>query len=309
MKFVPERASRFVSRQGLKISKNSPTILLVTGIAGVVGTTVLASRATLKVQADIDEARTQLDSWAYTVDQNRAQGQNVPEDIARKKRVEIYTVTAVRITKAYAPAVVLGIVSVGCLVQGHRILNDRYSNLATAYVALQESFVAYRKRVSGEVGEEREKELYYDGQNQTFIEVGPNGPKKKNAMVRGLAGGSIYAKIFDENNPNWRTTPEYNVMFLRQVENFCNTKLRLDGHLFLNRVYEELGMDDTEEGAVCGWLYEKGVGDSHVDFGIWGDDRKQHLLDFMVGNEGAIMLDFNVAGPIHKLLGLQKVRG
>lgn len=311
MKFVPARASRFVSRQKLKINMHSPTLLLGAGIAGVVGTTILASRATLKAQPVFEATHLELEEIAYNADKVLDEtGLRVPDSQLRKQRVAVYTDTAVQLTKMYGPSVILGGISIACLVQSHRILSDRYSSMATAYVALQETFDRYRNRVRGELGEEKERDLYYNGQEHILIEPGPNGPKKSKIRTFGDGGGSPYARLFsNETSSEWKDTPEYNVMFLRQVEKHCNDRLKRDGHLFLNRVYEELGLDDTGLGARVGWLYERGHGDDFVDFGIFSNDMKSRLLDFMVGNEGEIYVDFNVVGPIDHLLTLQKVKG
>jgi hypothetical protein len=305
MKFVPARASRFVMRQKLKIDSNSPTILLVAGITGVVGTTVLASRATLKAQPVLEAAENELNEIEYQAHKNPRE---FPESVQRKQRVHVYVRTVGQLGKLYGPSIVLGGISISCLVGSHKILQDRYSNMAAAYVALGETMDAYRKRVRAEIGDDKERDLFYAGKDVTYIEPGPNGPKKKTERTFGTEGGSPFARLFSqETSTEWKNTPEFNVMFLRQVEKHCNVLLRDRGHLFLNRVYEELGLEDTEAGAVCGWLYERGTGDDYVDFGIWGDSMRDRLTDFMIGNEGEIFLDFNCDGPIHKLLSLPKV--
>jgi hypothetical protein len=310
MKFVPERASRFVGRQKLKMQTNSPTILLGVGITGVIATTVLASRATLKAQPVMEATTLELDRIEYESEQPGYIKNPDPRAIAaaaRKQRMGVYTTTAVQLTKLYAPAVVVGSLSVACLVKGHNIQQERYSALSAAYVGLQETFDRYRKRIREEVGEERERELYYDVEEVSMIENGPNGPKKVKKKVVGPDGAGPYARFFGPDNENWKTTPEYNTMWLRQVESYLNTKLRTDGHLFLNRAYEELGIPDSEEGAVVGWLYERGTGDNVVDFGIWDETERDRMYDFMVGNTSEILIDFNVDGPIHKKLKLPKV--
>ena len=107
----------------------------------------------------------------------------------------------------------------------------------------------------------------------------------------------LYAKFFDESNKNWERKPEYNIMFLKSVQQQLNDQLRARGHLFLNEAYDALGMDRTQAGAVVGWLY-KGSGDGYVDFGIMDPNRDMQLLDFVTGREGSILVDFNVDGNI-----------
>ena len=48
--------SRTFTRAGLKLKKHSPEILLVTGVVGVVTSSVMACKATLKVTEVIDGA-------------------------------------------------------------------------------------------------------------------------------------------------------------------------------------------------------------------------------------------------------------
>ena len=92
-------------------------------------------------------------------------------------------------------------------------------------------------------------------------------------------------------------------MFLRRQQDYANEKLRSKGHLFLNEVYDMLGIHRTKAGNVVGWIYDEKnpVGDNYVDFGIY-DIHKEQNRDFVNGIERSILLDFNVDGPILDLI-------
>ena len=109
---------------------------------------------------------------------------------------------------------------------------------------------------------------------------------------------SQYAKFFDESCPDWTRNSEYNLMFLSLTEQKATAKLVSQGYLFLNDVYDMLGISRTKAGAVVGWIYDKEnpdhVGDNYVDFGIY--DAKSRR--FVNGYETTILLDFNVDGLI-----------
>ena len=110
---------------------------------------------------------------------------------------------------------------------------------------------------------------------------------------------SQYAKIFDDTCIGWTKDPEYNMFFLKGQQNYCNEKLKMNGHLFLNEVYTILGMPRTKAGAVVGWVYDEKnpIGDNFVDFGIYGIyDDVNH--DFVNGYKNTVLLDFNVDGNI-----------
>lgn len=116
--------------------------------------------------------------------------------------------------------------------------------------------------------------------------------------------GSKYARFFDESCPSWNTNPERNLMFLRMQEQWANDLLKSRGHLFLNEVYDILGIARSREGQVVGWIYDENnpTGDNYVDFGI-GKFNKSNLKIVDKVNKTGILLDFNVDGDILKCLG------
>lgn len=72
--------------------------------------------------------------------------------------------------------------------------------------------------------------------------------------------------IFDKDNMNWSQQPEYNLLFLRMQQNYANDVLTRRGHVFLNDVYDLLGIRRTPDGAIGGWLF--GVNGGFIDFGL-----------------------------------------
>ena len=108
---------------------------------------------------------------------------------------------------------------------------------------------------------------------------------------------SQYARFFDETSPYWTKDSEYNVFYLLAQQNYANEKLKAHGHLFLNDVYEMLGIPKSKAGQVVGWIYDKKnpFADSYVDFGIYKTDKN---AKFVNGFEKTILLDFNVDGAI-----------
>ena len=84
-----------------------------------------------------------------------------PED-AKKDLTVNYTQTAMKIAKLYAPAVILGSASLGCLLASNDILRKRNAALSAAYMTVDKSFKEYRSRVAERFGEEVEKEIRYN---------------------------------------------------------------------------------------------------------------------------------------------------
>jgi uncharacterized protein DUF6353 len=279
------------ARQVLVARKHSPTILFAAGVIGVVGTVVLASRATLKLedvlldaQEDLDKAKN-LEHTSYS------------EEDRRNDVVIIYVQTAAKLIRMYAPAVVLGGLSITALTGSHMILNRRNTALMAAYAVLDKGFREYRQRVVENLGVEKDREFRYGGEERTIVFEGEHGPET--TVVKDVISGapSIYARVFDQACSSWSPSPGYNQMFIQCQQNYANDRLRAVGHLFLNEVYDMLGMPRSKEGAVVGWL----IGcdsDNYVDFGVFEGDRYSGMR-FVKGDTNAIWLDFNVDGVIY----------
>ena len=177
---------------------------------------------------------------------------------------------------------------------------------ASAYSTLDQSFKKYKERVAERFGEDVEKEIRYGlaAKEVEKIVEGKDGKEKKvkeTVMVADCPYEvSPYAKFFDETCINWSKDADQNLMFLRQQEQYANNRLVARGHLTLNEVYEALGIPETNDGMVIGWVYRPGDNAyaNHVDFGIYNIHRKSNR-EFVNGYERSILLDFNPDGNIY----------
>lgn len=301
------KTSMAMGRTGMKIRKVSPEILIGVGIASVVGGGILACKATLKVDDILDETKDDLDKIhrvKEVVDSGEAlpNGDTYTDNDYRKDLTVVYSRTAGKMLKIYWPALTLGAVGILSILSGYNILNTRYVAAAAAYTAVDSAYSEYRKRVVGELGEEMDRHFRYGTEKAGEIEVttiDENGEvkthKEKDKEVISGLGYSEYARFFDSASEHWQKSPEYNLLFLKQQQQYANDLLQTRGHIFLNEVYDMLGLPRTSAGAVVGWV--KGYGDDYVDFGMY-DYTREVVRDFVNGYESVILLDFNVDGII-----------
>lgn len=291
--YVPKAVSSTVGRQLLLGQKHSPIIMFSAGVVGMVATTVLASRATLRVYTVLEEAQAEL----HTVHEAVETVENYTEELEERDRTIVRVQTGIKLAKLYAPAIGVGLISIGLLTGSHVVLTRRNAGLIAAYGVMEKSFAEYRKRVADEYGTDKERDLYYSGEDRVVKE---NGKDKVVRTADTNRTHSPYGRIFHEGNKEWQGVPEYNLIFLKAQQNYLNDLLRTRGHVFLNDVYDALGFDRTREGSVVGWLKDPkpGEGDGYIDFGVFGDDINERVFDFVIGRESAIVLDFNVDGTI-----------
>lgn len=295
--------SRTFNNLCFKARKHSPEILVAAGVIGTVATTIVACRATTKASAIISEAKTSLDA-IHDCMANEALADKYTKEDSRKDLTMVYTKTAVEFGKLYAPTVILGAASISCILASHNILRKRNAAIAAAYATVEKGYKEYRGRVIERFGEVVDRELKYNIKakeiEETVInEKGEEEVVKKTVEVVDIDGYSEYARFFDESSPYWEKDSEYNLMFLRAEQNYANDRLRANGRVFLNEVYERLGIEKTKAGQVVGWVYDpdNGDGDNYIDFGIY-DCRRDRARAFVNGYERCILLDFNVDGNI-----------
>lgn len=291
-------------RIGFKIKKASPEIMVVAGVVGVVTSTVMACKATTKVNDILEETRKQVDDVHNVLDSDVVSADEYTNDDAKKDLAIIYTQTGVKLIKLYAPSVLVGALSITGILASHKILKKRNVALTAAYATIDRSFKEYRGRVVERFGKDLDRELRYNIKAQEIEEKtvdkdGNETIEKKTVSVVDPNMYSDYARIFDNGSMGWTKDPEYNLMFLKLQQNQANDRLRAQGYLFLNDVYDMLGIPRTKAGQIVGWIYDKEnpVGDNFVDFGIY-DIYNEKACDFVNGRERSIVLDFNVDGNI-----------
>ena len=304
---MKEKMIRMYNDSKNMVQKHSPEILAGVGVVGVVASTVMACKATMKLNDILEESKETRDKIREVESNPRYEEQYSHED-AKKDLTINYTQTGLKIAKLYAPAVILGSASLGCLLASNDILRKRNAALSAAYMTVDKSFKEYRSRVAERFGEEVEKEIRYNikAEEVTSTVVAEDGSETTvTETVKTMDPNlySDYAKFFDEASPYWQKDPEYNFMFLKSQQQYANDLLKARGRLFLNEVYEMLGIDKTKAGQIVGWVYnpENPIGDNFVDFGIF-DMSKERVRAFVNGYEPNILLDFNVDGDVWSLM-------
>ena len=288
--------SNAAGRTGLQIQKHSPEILMGVGVASFIGTIILACKATTHAEEILDRHNKQIE------DANAAAEVAELDDNydVRKEKIVVYSHTATDFAKLYGPSIALGALSLGCFLKAYNIVNNRYLGAVAAYNVVSGAFDAYRARVKEELGDTYDRHFRY-GTEIEEIEVtetdekGKTKTKKEKVEVIDRNGVSVYAKFFDKSCPEWDENAMYNLKWLRANETAANDILNARGHIFLNEVYDMIGLPHTPEGAVAGWV--KGQGDGYVDFGLY-DPSNESARRFVNGEDNVVLLDFNVDGII-----------
>lgn len=306
------KVNEALSKLSVQIKKNSPAILVSVGVVGVIASAVMACKATTKVEDILAESKESIKT-IHEASNNKelVESGKYTEKDSKKDLTIVYTKTGISLIKLYAPSVLLGALSIGSILASHKILNQRNLAISSAYAIVDKSFKEYRKRVKERYGEEVEHEIRHNIKAEVVEKttVDENGEEKKETETIKYTDNhydqvSEHARFFDETSEYFTGDSNYNLAFLKQQERYANDKLRVNKVLFLNEVYDMLGLPRSRAGQVVGWVYDKNSedgNDGYVDFGLTDVNRKG-VREFVNGYEQCILLDFNVDGIVYDKL-------
>lgn len=304
---IMTKVNRSLYKAGFKFKKHSPEILVVAGVVGIVASTVMACKATMKVNDIVEEAKDNIDTIHDCVGKGlcTSDGEEYTQEVANKDLAIVYVQTGWKFVKLYGPSVALGVASIGCMIGSNQILRKRNVALAAAFKAVDTSYREYRGRLIDRFGKDLDRELRFGIKakevEETVVDEDGNETTvtKTVEVIDPNVTHSIYSIVFCEGNTGWTKNAELNKVFLIQQQNYANDKLRLNGILTLNEVYGMLGAPTTAYGQIAGWVYTEdcSAGDNFVDFGIF-DINNGKACDFVNGFERSVILDFNCIGNV-----------
>lgn len=282
-----------------RISKHAPTILSITASAGVIATGYLAWKAGTRFEdvegRDWDRRKECLKNADTIPDED------VPK-IERKNRI-LFILDTVR---TVAPAAIVGAATITMIYFSNSISKKRLAAMGAAYATLQTAFDGYKRTMVEALGKESvdkilKPKLPNVGKSAEEILSSDNKSDAANvadAVVNSLKALSPYARIIaEESSTCWDPNEDYTSQNLAAVQLWANRRLERKGHLFLNEVFDQLGLSRTREGAVVGWL-KNGEGDNYVSFGDFDASIYRVPSDDYTRVDSNFIVDFNVDGVI-----------
>lgn len=282
-----------------RISKHAPTILSITASAGVIATGYLAWKAGTRFEdvegRDWDRRKECLRNADTIPDED------VPK-IERKNRI-LFILDTVR---TVAPAAIVGAATITMIYFSNSISKKRLAAMGAAYATLQTAFDGYKRTMVEALGKESvdkilKSKLPNVGKSAEEILSSDNKSDAANvsdAVVNSLKALSPYARIIaEESSTCWDPNEDYTSQNIAAVQLWANRRLERKGHLFLNEVFDQLGLSRTREGAVVGWL-KNGEGDNYVSFGDFDASIYRVPSDDYTRIDSNFIVDFNVDGVI-----------
>lgn len=263
LKNIAESLKKTARITKLKLKKHAPTIMIVAGAAGTIAGTVMACRATLKLDSTLDDIKNNIDEVKAN------------EKLTEKERKNELTKTYIRggmaMAKLYGPAVLIIGSSIGLNVGSHVIMKKRYGMAVAAATAIKANFDEYRNYIREKYGEQAD----FDAEHAVKEEEVKTGKNKKEMITVEIDPTELESRIgfyFDQTCLEHSMDGDYDYTFIQARQAEANKILRLNGYLTYNKVRDMLGKAKTKWGDLVGWVYDaelNGTGDvGFVDFRV-----------------------------------------
>lgn len=231
--------SKAVKNAKTSMSKHSPEILTGIGIAGMIGTTIVAVRATPKALKLLEAEK----------------------ELKNENGEELSKADIVRTTwKCYIPAAVTGTVSIICLIGASSVNHKRNAALVTAYTISETAFSEYRDKVIESIGEKKEREIRDEVAKDKIAKNPVKNcevfvTEKGNTLCYDAISGRYFRSDIDK---------------IKKAENELNHRLISEMYIALNEFYYEVGLPGTKMGDELGW---------NIDGGLIGLDFSSQLTE------------------------------
>ena len=211
------------------------------GIGLVLGGTVLACRATLKVNMASEEHKKFVDD----VKANCAEMQLTPKE-TRKEVMKAYRHVTASYVRQYWPAVGLIGGGIGLILRAHNIEVAKNEMLMTAYIGLEQFVNKYRKAVADRYGVEAERDIMAEAKERFASEHIIDG--KDSVFVNGSY------LLFNENCTDYeKNNPYNNEHVIRNGEDELNRRYREGRRVYINEVMRCFGHPEVKNGWKWCW--------------------------------------------------------
>lgn len=247
--------------------KHSPEILTGIGIAGMVTTTVLAVKATPKALELIEEEKKRQNEEIF--EKAEKSGEDEYAVVTKLKPLEVVKVT----WKPYAPAVLLGVSSIGCLIGANSAHNRRHAALYSAYKISETALSEYKEKVIETVGEQKEKEIR-DKVAKEHVEKNP--VSKTEVFMTGKGESLFYDPISDRYFYS-------DIETIRKIVNDMNYAMTCGSEMCvsLSELYDELGLKHTSVSDEIGWNISDGLLEADFSTQLTDDGKPCIVLDWL----------------------------
>lgn len=239
---------------GRTISDNSPVILTGMAVAGSLGSVVLAAKAGMRAQRELDDLLEEIEAGRADEDLLTFQG-------------KLKTTW-----KFYIPAGLMTGATVACVIGANSVNTRRNAAIMSAYSLTDKAFQEYKEKVAEKIGEKKEQEVR-DDISKDRLEANP--PKENSVVVVGdgkqLCYDGMTGRYFQSD-----------MQTIRKAVNDINQQCINEVYASQNDFYRLLDLDPVAIGEEVGWRSDHMLDVSYSSH-ITGEGVTCLAIDYLVG--------------------------
>lgn len=239
-------------------NKRSPEILITLSLVGVGVTCYLVAKEAPVAKEKLEDLHSEL----AKKDEELTKPQIIVEE-------------AKTVIPVYAPAIILGITSAGCIIGSHSIMSKRAAAIATAYQLSETALTEYKKKVKEVFGEKKETEII-DKIAQDRVKTASLEQNYTKKIEKTGKGDDL---VYDIVTGQWFYS---SAEAIRQAENRFNKKLLDEMYMSLNEWLSELNLPATGAGNELGMSVENGLLDIRFTSTLTEDDHPALAINYTV---------------------------
>jgi hypothetical protein len=235
--------AKFISRN---VVKNAPAILTGLGVVGLISTVVSAVQATPRALTLMEEAE-------------------------KEKNEPLTTREIVETTwKCYIPTLILGGVSIACIIGSNSVHAGRKAALVSLYKITEKTLKEYRSKVKEVIGDKKEDAIRDKISGDKVIQT----PYVEEEV---LITGKGETLCYDEYVGRYFRC---DIEVIRQAINKLNRDMMTDHTVTLNDLYSELNLRKSKLGDITVWHIDDGLIDPHFSSHLTDQGKPCLVMDF-----------------------------
>ena len=224
------KIQKIMTKFGRQLKDSSPTILTFMGAGGVIATSVLTARATVKALDRIEREK-----WV------RQDQRQCMDELSKGEITGL-------VWKCYVPAFLVGSATISCIF-GANILNKKQqASMISLYTMLDQSYKQYVKAAKEVYGEDADTKIKAQVANDMYLSY--NG---MSVYSPDLDTASEKVLFYDYQSSRYF---ESTVAGVINAEYHLNRMWALKGEMSINDFYEYLGIPKIEGWDNLGWADE-----------------------------------------------------
>lgn len=220
--------ANIIPRLGQTLIQHSPAILTGIGVAGVVGTAVLAGRATVRAFVDIVDEEVERD-----------------EELTFKEKVQLTW-------HHFLPPLFVGSVTIASVISAQSINMRRNALLASLYTMLERSSTEFEGKSREVLGDKKVDQIKDEIATERVQNHKPDEFFTRQIEVRGDGVGlcmDIYSNRYFVSSRNE----------VDAAVNETNAEMNREGDVSLNFFYDQIGLQRIPVGEEVGWNQQSGL--------------------------------------------------